>query len=439
MSAEPEERGGPGRDDGPAGGPVLPLLPHDPARLGPFAVVGRLRDEPPAPAAAGDDRRGPDLAPPVTSPEVAAVYAAHGPDGAAVRVVALGAGPAGDAAARDRFGAEVDRLGRDGRLLGASLDGPWPWAATGASDTRTAAALARSPLVPGSVLPGQHAGRGPAFSPHWVGGPRPSPAAAPAAPAATGPRDRRPWVLTAVLGGLLLAALLALAAVACQPRDEASVPAPGQTQQPQPSPRPEASQPAPTPTPSDAPTQDPDLGQPGEDPVPGEEGSPLLLGPGVVGPSFPPGAATELVAPEDLSFAFRVPEGWTCERSAIGPPVVRYDCVSPDGESGGAVQTQPCPQPCGQEAWYALQDLLAPGATWFDVDPTTVAVEDSVPDRDASYRLRMSHLHVAGEREESDLQQLDEHVYAEFWSPADPLSARRAVQAVVNDVRANTP
>jgi hypothetical protein len=113
--------------------------------------------------------------------------------------------------------------------------------------------------------------------------------------------------------------------------------------------------------------------------------------------------------------------------------------VSPDGESGGAVQTQPCPQPCGQEAWYALQDLLAPGATWFDVDPTTVAVEDSVPDRDASYRLRMSHLHVAGEREESDLQQLDEHVYAEFWSPADPLSARRAVQAVVNDVRANTP
>jgi len=414
-------------------GHVLPLRPEDPARLGPFAVVGRLDpDDGAGSARPGEQRRGPDLVDARPDPrEPAAVLAAHAPDGSPVRVVVLGAGPSGDAAARDRFGAAVADLGARGRLLGSSLEGPWPWAATAASDARSASVLARSPLV--GAGPGGDAPRGPAFVPHWSDGVRPAPSGAVAAapPAAPG-RDRRPWLLSAVLGLLLLAALVLLLTGACQPSEPEPAPGPSSSQ-PSPEPSPEPSPPPtpePTPTPGQVPTP-----QDGE-PAPGEEGSPLLLGPGVVGPSFGPGDDTEVLTLEDLPFSFRVPAGWSCERADLPAPVVRYDCASPDGQSGGAVQLQPCPAPCGQEAWWSLQDVLAAGATWFEVDATTVAAEDSLPGREDSYRLRMSHLFVAGEREESDLTELDTHLYAEFWSPA---ADREAVQGVVNDLRANTP
>ncbi|WP_299037517.1 hypothetical protein [uncultured Pseudokineococcus sp.] len=413
---------GPG---GAAPGHVLPLQPGDPARLGPYAVVGRL--DPGEGTTRALDRRGPDLvgAPRPDAAEAAAVLAAHAPDGTPVRVVLLGSGPSGDAAARDRFGAAVADLGAQGRLLGSSLAGPWPWAATRASDARSAAHLARSPLAaPG--LAGDPP-RGPAFAPHWSGGTRPEPSAAvPAPPTGAPARDRRPWLLSALLGLLLLAAVVLLLTGACEPSAQEPEPAPSSSR-PAPEPSP---QPSPEPTAPRAPT-------PGDgEPAPGEEGSPLLLGPGVVGPSFGPGEDTETLTLEDLPFSFRVPAGWSCERADLPSPVVRYDCASPDGASGGAVQLQPCPVPCGQQAWEALQDVLAPGATWFEVDPTTVAAEDSLPGREDSYRLRMSHLLVAGEREESDLAALDSHLYAEFWSPA---SDRGDVQGVVNDLRANTP
>ena len=406
---------------------MLPLQPGDPARLGPYAVVGRLDPDDGATAGQGSpERRGPDLVGARPDPgEPAVVLAAHAPDGSPVRVVVLGAGPSGDAAARDRFGAAVTDLGARGRLLASSLEGSWPWAATRASDARSAAALARSPLVGG--VPAGDPPRRPAFAPHWTGGVRPAPpAAVPAVPPAAPRRDRRPWLVTAVLALLLLGALVLLLTGACQGPATEPAPSPSSSQ-PSPSPTPE---PTPTPTTSQDPT-------PGDgEPAPGEEGSPLLLGPGVVGPAFGPGDDTEVLTLEGLPFSFRVPAGWTCESADLPAPVVRYDCASPDGESGGAVQLQPCPAPCGQQTWEALQDVLAQGATWFPVDATTVAAEDSVPGRDDSYRLRMSHLLVAGEREESDLSALDAHLYAEFWSPS---SERGAVQGVVNDLRANTP
>ncbi|MEJ5946779.1 hypothetical protein WDZ17_15890 [Pseudokineococcus basanitobsidens] len=407
-------------------GDVAPLHAGDPTRLGPFGLVGRLHAAPAPPSG-----RGPQMTPAAGDPaEAAAVFAAHGPDGAPVRVVLLGAGPSGDAAARDRFAAAVRGAGARGRVLTASLEGPWPWAATAAGDARTAGELAGSPLVPpGPAVDGDV--RGPAYSPHWSGGARPLPATPTGAPtpgAPGRPRDRRPWVLSAVLGLLLLAALLLLLTGACEP-DRASAPTPSPSSAPSAQPSP---QPSPTPSPSPG-----TGGGSGDDgtPAPGEEGSPLLLGPGVVGPSFGPGDDTEVLTLDGLPFSFRVPAGWTCERAPL-EEVVRYDCSAPTGDAGGFLQLQPCPAPCGEASWFALQDLLAPGATWFPVDVTTVAAEDSAPGREASYRLRMSHLLVAGERESSELDDLDTHLYAEFWSSSED---REQVQAVVNDLRANTP
>ncbi|MEJ5912938.1 hypothetical protein [Pseudokineococcus sp. 1T1Z-3] len=428
MSAEPDASpsgGSPGSGGRPgaAAGDVLPLQPGDPSRLGPFALVGRLGDDGASEAGAA---RGPRMAPAADPGEAAAVFAASAPDGSPVRVVLLGPGPSGDAAARDRFGAAVHEAGGRGRVLTADLDGPWPWAATAARDARTAAGLARSPLVPA----GDDA-RGPAFSPHWRASARP---VAPVGPTTAGGRrsdrrDRRPWVVSAVLALLLLVVLLLLLTGACQPEQQAQ-PAPAPTSEPQPQPAPE---PTPQPTPEPGPGTDDAPG--GSEPAPGEEGSSLLLGPGVVGPGFGVDDDVEVLTLEDLPFSFRVPTGWTCERAPL-TGVVRYDCLSADETSGGFVQLQDCPAPCGEQAWIALQDLLAPGATWFTVDVTTVAAEDAAPGRDASYRLRMSHLLVAGEREASALEELDAHLYAEFWSPAQD---RRDVQRIVNDLRANTP
>ncbi len=411
---------------------LAPPAPDDPAQLGPFLLRGRW-----------------------SSSEAGTAYQGLAPDGRAVTVVALGPGPSRDAAARDRFAAAVAGLARagPGTLLTADPDGPWPWAALPAAPGQPADAGPVGHLL-SAVTPAVAVGavaRGPAFAPHWTGErrlpppPPPAPGPVTAAPART---DRRALVIVlAVLLALLLVLVLALVwqRTGDEPADPFATPAPGSTAPPTSGPPtsgpptsgpPTSGQPTATP-----PTPAPPTAEPPTSPAPGSGPTgPLQPGPGVAGPSFGAQEQTREMRLEGLPFPFRTPATWGCQRSDVAtPPAVRWVCLDdrwileerPGSPPGGVIHVQPCPAPCGDDAWQSLRTEHAPDADWQVVDVATVVHEDTEPDTAGTYRIRMSHVFAS-----SPGGPPDTHVYVRMTAPQ---GFEDDVRKVVNDIRANTP
>lgn len=156
-----------GSDMGPA---MAPLLPTDPPKIGDFWLDGRLTASPSGIA-----------------------YAGHADDGSAVMLVLLSAGAAEDAAARDRFAGQVNKMHidtvlarggqgqQDGRLgfrFRSEDDDPVepghqplaPWVALAYDGTPAALAEADRLLaeIDLSQLPEQGQPSGPDYALHWV-------------------------------------------------------------------------------------------------------------------------------------------------------------------------------------------------------------------------------------------------------------------------------
>ncbi|MDO5286184.1 MAG: hypothetical protein Q4G45_05110, partial [Actinomycetia bacterium] len=160
---------------GGTGPATAPLLPTDPPKVGDFWLDGRLSASPSGIA-----------------------YAAHDDQGAAVMLVMLSAGAADDAAARDRFAGQVNKMhidtvlarggqGQDEGRLGfryrSEDDDPVapdqeplaPWVALAYDGSRAALAEANRLLseVDLSRLPSLGKPRGPGYTLHWLGAPQP--------------------------------------------------------------------------------------------------------------------------------------------------------------------------------------------------------------------------------------------------------------------------
>jgi len=397
-----------------AGPDAVPIgVDGAPLRLGPYDVTGRWHAEP-----AGQ------------------VLSARGPAGD-VEIVVLGAGPMLDAAARDRFAAAVEAQARarPEQVLDADPHGPVPWAALRPGSGPTGARpLLDAPLPASSVGPFGPPQRGPSYQPYWASVPASYPQPASAPPTAAR-RSLRWW--WGALGVTLLLLLLLLAA--CWPRVDDSADVPASTPSPAdgPSePAPPSAPPTPTPSPS-APSG------PGGTPPPesraGAPTQPLQEGPGVSGFSFGPDDATVEMRLPGVPFPFRVPEGWEC--TPADPAIegaVRWACtdVTWTGAGpapGGVVEVAACGPPCSSDTW----DILRFGSTedfgWRRVDVSTLISEDpsGAFDEQGRARIQLSRVYpAAGDGV------LDTHVYLDLTCPPEGFPD---VQAVANDVRANTP
>lgn len=419
-------------------------MPDAPSSLGPFRLTARQ-----ATSAAGD------------------VHAAVDAQGRSAAVVVLAAGAATDAAARDRFAAAVARAGREGNVLLDASGATRPWAAL-------AAGTAAPTSVLESVLPGAASvpPTGPAFEPYWRDRPgtwQPQPSRPAAGPATAGGADgtsTAKWVAVAVAGAvvLLLAGFVGWRMILDEDgsRNEAQAPEETSVLPTEPavpdSPVPDSPGPAPQ---EDQPEQDaqprPDATAPpgsGDGQAPGGDGGqegqegqdgedqpqprrPLeTTGPGVAGPSFTPDDETTVMTLPGLTFAFRAPTGWECERTEDVPePVVRYACEdrtdpSEENPPGGVIEVAPCPQPCGPDAWTVLLARYAPLAAWRPVDAQTAVVEDRPADAPGRYRIRMSRIFSTEPGTAPD-----SHVYVEMTGEPQDVET---LQKVVNDIRANT-
>lgn len=244
----------------------------DPARLGPFQLIGRLSETP-----AGITYLGTD------------------PEGRRVSVAVLTRGAAGDAAARDRFRAAILAAraqappdegtpaalrrvripwtggpgpGDSPEVIAAQPDGLTPWVATAYDeDLPGAERFLDAVMLTGGSEDRTRGRRGPGFQPYWIGSREPAfrahddraADAGPAARTGDGPLQRGA-VATAVMvaGVLALVLLLASLLYACQPvRLPESVP----TDVPSPPVEPFTPPPTPTPLPTPTDTATPTRGQ----------------------------------------------------------------------------------------------------------------------------------------------------------------------------------
>ena len=379
-------------------------MPDAPPSLGPFRLTGTRHQSP-----AGE------------------VLSAVDPDGRPATVVLLAAGPATDAAARDRFAAAVAGAARDGGVLLDASAAARPWAAFAGDPSRASSVL-------GAVLPSGAVGaaaRGPGFEPYWrdrAGTWQPTPPAPLAATTATTPGDTTStakWIAAAVVGSivLVLAGLLGWRTVLLADDDGEGAAAP----------------PAASVLPTQPPVPDTPPGDPEEQQPEGQQQPQRPLettGPGVAGPSFTPEDDTQVMGLPGLPFAFRVPGTWQCERSDDVPePVVRYRCEdrsdpSEENPPGGVIEMAPCPQPCGSDAWEVLRARYAPLGAWRPVDAQTAVVEDLPAEVPGTYRIRMSRIFstVPGSAPDS-------HVFVGMTGGPQDVET---LQKVVNDIRANT-
>ena len=403
---------------------------------------------------------GPDAAggPPTGTPHLIGPYAVNGRwyhDGSGqvlsardgtgrdVEVVLLAPGPAGDPAARDRFSAAAERLGREnpGRLVATGSGLGLTWAALAAG---SGPALAR-PLLDAVAAPGARVTpvAGPDFAPHWSASHAAYPAAlpppAPVAPSAPPSRRWRWWVLVAVLVVLLLLLL-----AACWPSGgEGEEPGPSTTTSGTPTPSPSGTETGPTPSPSgsgDGPTGPSGSPSPsnsaGGDPVPEQ---PLATGPGLGGEQFGPDEATTELRLAGLPFPFRVPEGWQCVRSTDEIASVLYLCMDFDAvarapmenHASGVIELTTCDDVCDQREWAALRELRSDDVGYALVDAGTLLSEDEDPFEDAFRRIRMSRVFDPAGGVEPRA-----HVYVEFSAPVEEYPE---VRRLVDDVRVNTP
>jgi len=137
-----------------------------------------------------------------------------------------------------------------------------------------------------------------------------------------------------------------------------------------------------------------------------------------------------------LPFPFRVPATWQCRSSDLATGgAVRWVCLDAawtraGDPPGGIVEVQRCAGQCTSQAWEALRLGLTDENGWNVVDVGTLVAEDSFSDPDRS-RIRMSRIFSA--QRDGDV---DTHVYVELASPPDMYPQ---LQAVANDIRANTP
>jgi hypothetical protein len=137
-----------------------------------------------------------------------------------------------------------------------------------------------------------------------------------------------------------------------------------------------------------------------------------------------------------VPFPFRVPATWECSTSSVSTgDSVRWVCFDAawtrdDSPPGGVVEVQACGPPCDSATWDALRLALSDDTGWRQVDVGTLLAEDAVAAADHS-RLRMSRI-FSGQRDGT----VDTHVYVELSAPTDVYAL---VQAVANDIRANTP
>lgn len=375
------------------------------------------------------------------------VLSARDPSGRDVEVVLLAPGPAGDPAARDRFTAAAELLGREnpGRLVASGSGAGLTWAALASG---SGPALAR-PLLDAVAAPGARAtpAAGPDFAPHWSGSHAAYPAALPppvAAPPAAAPSRRRWWWVAAALLVVLLLLLLA----ACWPSagggDE---PGPSTTTTgspaPSPSPSPSGTESGPSPSPSGS--GDGSSGPSGS-PAPSDSAAgegvpqqPLATGPGLGGEQFGEDEATTELRLAGLPFPFRVPEGWQCVRSTDEIASVLYLCMDFDAvaraplenHASGVIELTRCDDVCDQQEWAALRAVRTDDVGFSLVDAGTLLSEDEDPWEEGFRRIRMSRVYdPAGGAEPRA------HVYVEFSAPADEYPE---VRRVVEDVRVNTP
>lgn len=380
-----------------------------PVHLGPYAVVGRWHSEDGGQVLAGRDGRG-----------------------AEVELVLMAPGPAADPAARDRFAAAVDDLGRTepGRVLDAQVQGPLAWVAlAGGSGPEVARPLLEAPLPAGA---GVGTVAGPAFSPHWAQGPQSYPQ--PVTGTGTPPADERPWWrrwwwLAALVAGVLV--LLLLLSSCWPPEQAAPVPVPTPSDGPPATPPAIPSEP-PSPGPGDSPGTSP---QDRADDAPEQD---LRSGPGVAGPGFTSGDETVELRLAGLPFPFRVPLGWECADDGATPPVVRYRCTDtrfPESAErpapSGLVQVEPCPVPCGDPEWGLLRDGAQDDPGWTLVDVTTAVALDVDPVQPGYQRIRMSRVWSPVGAEVPDT-----HLFTVFSAPPERFGE---VQKITNDIRANTP
>jgi hypothetical protein len=393
------------------------------------------------------------------------VYTAVGADGRRALVVVLGAGPSGDAAARDRFAAAVAERVRRGGLLAAGTGADRPWAALDAGRAESSAAQA----ILDAVLPAAPVGavpRGPGFEPHWSGRPpvpwHREPAALAAPPAGEDAGRRTTWwvvaavaaVVAMVLAGIVGWRLVvgsgadgsALADPAPLGTPTTAAPSPDGGVPPGPStPRPTGPAPSAQPPSTQLPSTQPPSGQPPSGQPPSGQPTPdrplETSGPGVSGPSFLPDEQTRELRLAGLPFPFRVPATWGCLRSSsVEEPLVRWVCLDErwlaEGRAGappgGVVEVRPCRAGCPATEWSALRELYGDGDRWEAVDATTALIEDTAPGAPGSYRIRMSHLFSS----EGTAGQTDLHVFVRLSGPAEQTEL---LQKVVNDIRANTP
>jgi hypothetical protein len=373
------------------------------------------------------------------------VLSARDGTGRDVEVVLLAPGPAGDPAARDRFTAAAEQLGREnpGRLVatGSGLGLTWAALASGSGP-----ALAR-PLLDAVTAPGARSApsAGPDFAPHWSGSHAAYPAALPPpvpAPPSAPPSRRRWWWLAVALLVVLLLLLLA----ACWPSaggGEEPGPSTTTTGSPVPSPSPSGTESGPTPSPSgsgDGPSGP--SGSPSPSNSAGGEAvpqQPLATGPGLGGEQFGPDEPTTELRLADLPFPFRVPEGWQCVRSTDEIASVLYLCMDFDAvarepmenHASGVIELTACDDVCDQQEWAALRALRSDDVGYDLVDAGTLLSEDEDPWEDGFRRIRMSRVYDPAGTPEPRV-----HVYVEFSAPAEEYPE---VRRVVDDVRVNTP
>lgn len=372
------------------------------------------------------------------------VLSARDASGRDVEVVLLAPGPAGDPAARDRFTAAAERLGREnpGRLVAAGSGAGLTWAALASG---SGPALAR-PLLDAVAAPGARAtaAAGPDFAPHWSGSHAAYPAALPPPvglpPSAPPARRRRWWV-----GVALLVVLLLLLLAACWPSEGGGAepgPSTTTTGSPSPSPSPSGTESGPSPSPSgsgDGPSGPSGPPSPSDSAGGGVPPQPLATGPGLGGEQFGPDEPTTELRLAGLPFPFRVPEGWQCVRSTEETASVLYLCMdfdavarAPlDSQASGVIEVTECAGVCDQQEWAALRAVRTDDVGFSLVDAGTLLSEDEDPWEDGFRRIRMSRVYDPGGGPEPRV-----HVYVEFSAPAEQYPE---VRRVVEDVRVNTP
>lgn len=416
-----------------------PLWAGDPRVLGAFTIHSRLAAHAAGTVFLGRDREQQQVALVVLDPAAAA-----------------------DSAVRDRFDTAVAALAQQGKVRGAEPRGPLGWAALVYDAAGTAEAVR---LLDAAGLTSAEPGAegGPAFVPHWSGGPEPgwsaqswsgapnyamphppgqgtpagAPAAVPAAapaplpgaaaagPAGSGPPSRTPLV-AGLVGAVVLLAVVVTAVVIVITRSPGEPqPAPPTASGPIAQP-PTTSAPPPTPTPTTStPARDGDDGPPGP----------------VAGPTYGEGEKKYHMTLQGMPFEFDAPGTWGCMRRDQAPFSSRWICIDEGGTfpptgsgAGGLVAVQTCPSPCGPGQRRDMRkQIVVEESDWRKTDATTLYAEIVGKDSGGKRVVRVAMSHVFAARGGGSP---DTAVAVQLTGPPDQ---KQTMQKLINEIRKRTP